>query len=800
MTEAITWWLAIELIGLAAFPVAFAFFRFLPDRGYSFSKILGLLLLGYALWIGAMVGIIPNSRWSIILILALMAGASLLVGSRHRHEIVSFVKARWSLVLFAEALFGAAFFIAALLRSYSPDIAWNLAENHMDFAFVNAILRSEHFPPEDPWLSGHSISYYYFGHLIAATLTKLVAIPSRIGFNLALVSVAALAVSGAFGLVYNLVAARGALRRALIFGFLAAIFLVILSNLVGLFQLLAAHNIGSSGFYSLVDIHGLDGPTDWWWPLGAASFAYGGPDRPFPFFTFLIGDLHSEMMAIPFVLMAMIVALNLWLSSDPLGSRFWRNHPLPFVLTALAIGVIAFTHALLFLPVLFLLSILVLGRNYLACGRPSTRAVLDSAAFVVLLAVAAVILFLPFYLTFRPVGSGIRPIEAAHRAIDWVALEATVTRPRALLLMWLPFLWLTVSLAMVCLSGWKRRISTILAAVIAGLTPVLLWAAAVAIRRDPTGFLKELDTRGSSLLTLAILLTLLSMVILALVRQTALARQGEGNSSALFALTTGGTAVLLLLGVELFWVHSPVDTRFNTVAKLGYQAWILFSISGAFALYYIASLWRGQKVTALLARFGWGAITALVLLAGLVYPVTATFWRTNDFGNDRDLDGLAIVKYFERPEYDAVVWLQGNVEGTPVILEAVGGDYTSAGRVSSRTGLPTVLGWPTHEYRWRGSWEPQGGEADSEGWCPSVRCLDVERAYNTTDVVEAKAILKQYEVEYVYVGPLERDKYGDTGLAKFATFMEVAYQNEGVTIYRMPEEEESIAWDPLRQQ
>jgi len=240
-------------------------------------------------------------------------------------------------------------------------------------------------------------------------------------------------------------------------------------------------------------------------------------------------------------------------------------------------------------------------------------------------------------------------------------------------------------------------------------------------------------------------------------------------------------------------VHDPWDNaRFNTVSKAGYQAWTLFSISGAFALYYVTSQWRPQKLTALLGRLGWGAITAIVLLAGLVYPVMVTFWRTNDFRNPRDLDGLALVKHFERPEYDAVVWLQDNVEGTPVILEAVGGDYTATGRVSSRTGLPTVLAWPSHEYHWRGSWGPQGGKADSGGWCPSVRCVDVERAYKTTDVVEARAVLEQYEVEYVYVGPLERQQYGEVTTAKFASFMDVAYQNEGVIIYRMPEEEPSV--------
>jgi hypothetical protein len=67
---------------------------------------------------------------------------------------------------------------------------------------------------------------------------------------------------------------------------------------------------------------------------------------------------------------------------------------------------------------------------------------------------------------------------------------------------------------------------------------------------------------------------------------------------------------------------------------------------------------------------------------------------------------------------------------------------------------------------------------------------DVKQVYQTTDAVEALEILDTYDVEYVYVGALERQTYGEAGLAKFPTFMDVAYQNSGVTIYRMRDTEE----------
>jgi len=66
----------------------------------------------------------------------------------------------------------------------------------------------------------------------------------------------------------------------------------------------------------------------------------------------------------------------------------------------------------------------------------------------------------------------------------------------------------------------------------------------------------------------------------------------------------------------------------------------------------------------------------------------------------------------------------------------------------------------------------------------------------STSPQEAKDILEEYDVEYVYVGHLEKETYGEAGLAKFATFMEVAYRNNSVTVYRMPREVETLVSAP----
>ena len=780
MLESLVWWLTIELIGAVAFPIVFIFFRFLPDRGYSFSKVFGLLLLSYLLWIGASAHAIPNHRWSIVLLLALITLVSMVVAARRRTEIASFLKVRWQHLIMMEALFSIVFFFALYLRSYVADIGH--VESPYDFAYINAIIRADFFPAEDPWLSGHSIPIYHFGHLIVATLTKLTSLPSRITFNLSLALVAALTFSAAFGLVYNLVAERTSLRGILFFGLLGAFLLTIMGNVEGFFELLAAHGVGSDSFYSALDIAGLDGPrsttawypTEWNWYGRAIQIAGGAAEREFPFFSFLEGYVHGHVLALPFVLMGTAVALNVWRWPAHLSAQLSLSTVLAGLGIGLTLGAIGFVNIWNLPPALFLFAIAVLARDYAAQGRLTLPLVARAAAFATPVIGLSFLLYLPFYTALRPTGD----FGILETATGSAGLKSIVTLPHHFLYIWLPFLWLTASFAIAALSRAKLGIRSIALAQLPALAPISIWAIAVTVRRGPGGLFDELATRSTSWITILLVACLLGAVAIPIARQVQLADKGAMARASSFALAVAGVALLLILGTEFFWFEDLWGARSTTLLKLGYHAWPLLSISGAFGAYYVISTWRVTKLSHQVTRSAWLAVTALILMVASVFPVTASFSRTDGFQNARHLDGLILVKTFERDEYDASEWLWDEVEGTPVILEAVGDSFTGFGRVSSRTGLPTVLGWPWHEHLWRGSLDPQTGRKE-----------DIERAYNTTDPEEAKAILKRYDVEYVYVGSLEKGQYSQAGLDKFADFMDIAFSNEGVTIYRTRETE-----------
>jgi uncharacterized membrane protein len=122
---------------------------------------------------------------------------------------------------------------------------------------------------------------------------------------------------------------------------------------------------------------------------------------------------------------------------------------------------------------------------------------------------------------------------------------------------------------------------------------------------------------------------------------------------------------------------------------------------------------------------------------------------------------------------DAIGWLRSRVAGAPTILETVGPDFDPAGaaRVSTFTGLPTVLGWAGHETQW-------GHDTGSRG-------NDVIELYGTTSIARARKLLDRYRVGYVFVGSLERAEYPEESLRKFARLGRIVFRRGGTTVYRV---------------
>ena len=579
MPEPVAWWLILEVMGAIAFPIAFVLFSSLPDRGYAFAKVFGLLFVGYGLWMGGAAVSLPNNRASIYGLMAVVLVASLALAILRRCEMGRWLADNWRYLLVAEVVFVTAFAFFGLLRDYMHDI--NYGEKPQNLAFLNAVLRDNTLPAYDPWYSGHDLSYYYLGHLTVAILARLAHTPASVAFNLGSATIGALAAIAVFGIGYDLVAGAGRSGRALAVGVAAVVLLLIVSNLEGLFELLAAHGVGNQAFYHWWDIHGLDGPrsTDkwyptefWWWSRAAfVSDTYGG--KEFPFTSFLFGDIHAHTAALPFALLSVGLALNIARSPEDLDWRSWGRRPWLLLMAALALGSLAFVNAVDLPTYGALVALAAFVAAYAGRGRPAINAAARALSYVVPLAIVALLLYLPFYLNFHPVGDGVQPLEAATRP-GWIPLKAVVLRPTHFLILWGPPVWLACTLAGVALAVLGRRAISRAALGWASLVwavPVGLWVVMIAIHRAPWGLGEEIATRGYAWMTAAFLAALIGALALALGRH--LRAAGDATTpdrSLLFALAATALGTLLLLGMEFYWIQDPQWGRQNTTLRLGY--------------------------------------------------------------------------------------------------------------------------------------------------------------------------------------------------------------------------------------
>jgi uncharacterized membrane protein len=387
-------------------------------------------------------------------------------------------------------------------------------------------------------------------------------------------------------------------------------------------------------------------------------------------------------------------------------------------------------------------------------------------------------LYLPFYTSFSSQADGVGAV------VTQSGLTVPGTRPFHLLLFWGPLFVVVLPFIVARLLALRPMLRPVVFAIAAhpAVMVVLGWAALFLLQKatddtaklgDAAGLGTQIADRGTGWITAIILGALLTAALSALWAEVAARNDGRTSHSSVFALILACTALLLVLGTEFFYVGDVFNNRMNTVFKLYYQAWLLMALAGGFALYYLASNWRLTFDGARAYRLVWAGATAVILLGAALYPLGGTYNRTegDPWGGGEFLQGLS---HFPASERAAIAELNKQSDGQKIVIaEAVGNDYTLAGRISAATGIPAVVGWVGHENQWRGSTEPYAG-----------RFEDMQELYTTQDLTRVREIVEKYDVTYIYVGTLEISEYGGSGgLAKFEA-LPVMFQSGEVTIYR----------------
>ncbi|MFC1847781.1 DUF2298 domain-containing protein [Chloroflexota bacterium] len=715
---ALVWWLVVTVIGLAAFPIVSRVCGGLQDRGYAISRIVGLLLVMYFSWLLASAKLVKFGYANIAISLVLLLAISLLLGRK-----------RWDLrnlplrsIVITEVLFAASFILFLLIISHKSDFTLLYSEDFMDFGFLNSILRSDFFPPADPWLSGESIPYYHGGHVVTAVLIKLSRVPPSIGYNLAVAMFFALAVCAAYGLGYNV-------TKRKLFGFVTVLFVCIAGFISGAFQLVA--------FLKHQPVMGytpLDAPNIGEWFL---SFDFVTANRiienvvnHYPSYAFLVGDLHANVMDISFQLMFITLLLSLVVKGEPAPESSRTDSLLKVIILSLALGFLAFVNTWSF-PVylgVFVLAFILLKMR------------IKWKAFLAVIGLS-LLLYLPYYIS-RGSGAvqGLGLVDNSTDLIEFVEIFALS-------------LFAMFSLLLVL---FKDNVFTRRAFMIGA---IVMFAVGLG------AFLAHFQ--------LILIIVPLTLVPLYYIWKN---RPGDETHFMLVLVMAGALVVLLF---EVFFIDDalgPPNDRYNTLLKMYMPVWVIWGVASAYAVFHVASRMKG------VIRAVWALALLLIVLSCLIHPLASTIsWASGRYslveGQRLTLDGLAYLETTNREDYEAIRWLNENVEGSKVILEAPGEVYKYSSRVSAFTGLPTLLGWAGWEVMWRGSWD-----------IITERTFATDTIYRTTDDSEAEALLRKYDVVYIYVGMLEKERYGDQGLLKFSNQPDrykLVYENQDVSIYQV---------------
>ncbi|MFL5761404.1 MAG: DUF2298 domain-containing protein [Thermomicrobiales bacterium] len=833
------WYLALQIMALTALPLCWRVLSGLPDRGYAVAKAVGLLLVSYFAWLLPSLHVLTFGRFAVVIGVLLAAAVSLAAVWPQRRLILADLRSRWREIYVAEGIFLAAFLLFVWFRSMNPDLwqLWRGGEKPMEFAYFNAVTRSAHFPPYDPWFAGGYINYYYYGYVLVATVTRLTGIVPAVAFNLAVPTFFALTILGAWSFTANVLRMMTAELKwrswwkPLAAGLLGPLFVALLGNL-DMPLLVARGEYGypktssggivgiAAGIWSTL-VHRHELPTDAFW---ASSRIIDGTVNEFPYWTFLFSDLHPHLMAIPFAITALIIALGVlraptW-PAEPAAippeqdepvyglSRDWRTllRSIPRGVTGDRIWLVGLTAVVTgalyplntwdyptylgFITGAFVLLELI---NMASNGWRFTFASLRRVAFWTAgTLVLGRLLYWPYFAHYSKAYSGFtRWTETTTTssqyltifglllffAVSFIVFDLLVAGPRSIAI---PFIRpKRVVVSSHTESSEQRRLTAEVTyskrPVVVQLLLALVAALFVVVLAGAFGdHLNEL------------LIGLLALTVVA-------AWYRRHDPIRLFIFAMMGTALAISMVVERYTLTGDVG-RMNTVFKFYLEVWILLALAGAigtvvFLVRYGRSLrWPGLEL--------WVAVAVILIAGGLVYPALATPARLNDRFLDLSptLNGMAYMPdsvVGDQPEnrppvemplvddYKAINWLLDHVKGSPVILEAQTPEYRWGSRVSVYTGLPTVVGWNWHQRQQRGGYEP----------LVEQRVAEVKFMYdNVVPFSAIEPLLDKYHVKYIYLGALERAYYDAAGLAKFDQAvvdgqLTAVYDDSGVKIY-----------------
>lgn len=843
----LNWSILLFLFGVGVFPLAAKIFGKFGSGGFILSQVMGIILTSLLVWTLTYIGIsrfsLPFVIGEFVLISAVCWGLKPLRESALAKLAEPLFTER---AVIEELAFVLIFCLMCYFKGFLPYINGdNGQEKFMDYGFILSMLRSDRLPANDMWLAGESINYYYFGQFMWALVIKCSFIKPAVAYNLALCSATALpfAMSFSFGTMLIESAVRHGFHESAIPKYLAGAFTGFAVSIWGnshsffydsgamghglmpLFQKLG-FNVGDTSNFFYPDSTRYIGHNP--------EIAANGGDftiHEFPFYSYLIGDLHAHVISMIIIILVACLMLAFIDSAEypdikemklvrsfsslkPSGGRLAEEYKntltLPFILSVVMLGAAQMTNYWDFLFYFIFCSMAVLIVN--------TRI---SKVFADVWGILYFMINTAFILSFYLVGGSDPLLLIALESLLMVfAYLFSVLDPCALsrTSFQMSFMFTAAHLVALPFNLKFDMISNTLGKVKNTSDPYqlfILWGTHVIIcvvffvwvlvtkNYHFTGTTKKSAGKASE------------KVITEDMNRNGWSNPvqkffGERNIIDVFVCGITVVGILFLIAPEIFYVrdiYTDGYLRSNTMFKFTFAAFIMLSEAMCYAA--VRLIWFVKKngtfsSPALIAGF----ISVILMVIPAHYTYVALYQRCQEDlkkSNYKGLDGTAYIETYESEDtYDsyagnlmgylkAAEWFNHNVKGAPVICEAYGDSYSDNCIVSAYTGLPTVFGWQTHEELWRfhGVVDKEKDKlvADPERdvWPTLItpRQSDVDSIYLEDDKEIIQSLINKYKIEYIVVGGLEYQKFESSNTELFQEmFGDPVFTYDDVLIFK----------------
>lgn len=709
-----TWWELLWLLGVVFLPITSRIFSKFDDKGWMYSKVLAVALCGYIQWGLTSLKVISFTTQSCIVVTGLSCSIIFLYIAKSKKEIsMIFPWKHITLIYQEEILFFAVFLFWTYLAGFHP--AAHGTEKYMDFGFMKSMMRSTTLPAKDMWYAGKTFNYYYGGQYLAVFLTKLTGTRVEITYNLMRTMIAAFAFILPFSLIRQMLKDRLKIKRHR--EWIAEAGGILAGMAVSISGNL--HYIIYGVIFRLLKIR-----EDYWFP---SSTRYIGFDpvvegdetiHEFPSYSFVLGDLHAHVINV-FMVLTVLGILYAWMKNNK--GKSWKQEEIGVL--GLLLGIFLFSNTWDFMIYYVVIcGTLFFGNLKRYSSASVTAAVKWSLVQWSELLLIAVVVSFPFHLTFQNVmvqGIGTAKIHTAF--YQFCVLWAFP------LLACVPF-----------------------------VVGVLMKIKIFQDKKLQNFFL---NIQYSDLYSVVLVLCATGLIFIPEV-------------------------------VYVRDIYEKTAPRANTMFKLTYQAYILFALMMSYILVcFVTGRIRCLKENSLSGErrrmkktifvqilAGFSAILLLISTCG--YLCNAIDHWFDGFPRKSAYQTLNATGYLENSIPDdaaAIRWLNKNVKGQPIVLEACGDSYKDYdNRVSAMTGLPTVLGWYVHEWLWRNNLEEE-----------NQRKADVETIYTSTDKNKIQELIKKYHIGYLFIGTCEYEKYGKINTDLLDSLGQIVFIKEKTRIIKV---------------